>query len=779
MTRDARGEAPTKVSGEPAPARGAANATLYQARLADPRERAAHPAEAIRGRAPRRAEATSDVTRFRGVLAAAIAGAATIAAAAVLFPPAGGLSAPGPLSRPHARAKLECSSCHKEGEAPAASPSSARAVAPPADPFVAAARKACTGCHGAHASTRPGHRRLAAAGQLGCASCHRIHRGDQGVSFAPGAVPVRFAPGVEVEEPDLAFRPTRPQTVPLVAAASCAGCHDLASASDPIARCLVPGQEALGEARPVVCFDEHQVALPPERAAGGAEPDGPRGGVCAGQHGADRAVAWEAARDAAALAPVLPGSGRGGPLTWLAAAAVASFVAFAAVRGGHALADRRRRRAERPAAVAEAMIKPPARRRLPTIDTATCLGCYACVDACPYDVFEIERYVAVVARPDACCGLTLCEQRCPNGSLVVTDGEPIGDRPRLSASLESLDTPGLFLAGDVTGLPLIKNAILQGAHAVEQIAESLKQGSADDAPLDLIVVGAGPAGISAALRAKELGLRCEVVEQGSVAQSIQSFPRGKLVFDQPLELPITGKLWLEQSTKEELLVQWLRIVRQERLEIRQDTRMTAVRRQGRGFVVTTEPREGGAPTERSSRRVLVAIGQRGTPRRLAAPIPPEAEARVHYHLADARSFAGKRVAVVGLGDVAMETAIALGRQPDTRVTLIHRGADFSRGKVRNIQEVRRMRDAGRLELLFDAEVAQIEADEIEVRTARGGRRLRYDALMVMIGSIPPWSTLRAAGVHAAETGAPDPAPPPVGDRTEEPRVEEGQPPEPV
>ncbi|WP_437581808.1 NAD(P)-binding domain-containing protein [Sorangium sp. So ce887] len=760
--------------------------TLYRADLSDPRQRAAQPREVVRGRAARRAESTSDVTRFRGVLPATLAGAVATGAAALLFPPPGGHAAPGPLSLPHARAQLACASCHIE-QAPAAP---RKAAAPHETATGARLDQACTGCHGDHGSTRRSHAQLLASGALGCATCHPIHRGDQGVVFDPTSPPVRFAPGAEVELPPTAFRPSQPATVAIVTAGSCTPCHDLAAPRDPIARCLVAAQAPLGDARPITCFDEHRPALPEDAAivrADRGSSSGRRGsssGVCSGQHTEDRALAWDAARDAAAALPVVtgavphgsaphgnapPGSALppGRALLWMGAGLAAAGLAFAGARGAHARRARRPSRDAEAAEAAEAMLRPAARVRLPRIDTTTCLGCYACVDACPYDVLAIERYVAVVARPEACCGLTLCEQRCPNGSLTIEGGAPIADRPRLGDDLGSLDVPGLYLAGDVTGLPLIKNAIHQGAHAATRVAEDLRQAGPRGPGLDLIIVGAGPAGISAALRAKELGLSFEVIEQGSVAQSIQSFPRGKLVFDQPLDLPMTGKLWLKESTKEELLSHWLRIVRKERLPILQDTRMVSVARLGSGdtrdtaraageappgFVVVTEPRDGGPRTERRARRVLLALGQRGSPRRLPCELSAEVEGRVYYHLADARSLAGSRVLIVGLGDVAMEAAIALSRQPATEVTVVYRGGGFRRGKTRNIEEIRRLAAASRLSLRFETDVAALARDPrgalvATLASPSGALAHPCDAVLVLIGSIPPWSALRAAGIR--------------------------------
>jgi thioredoxin reductase len=404
-----------------------------------------------------------------------------------------------------------------------------------------------------------------------------------------------------------------------------------------------------------------------------------------------------------------------------------------------------------------ASLRPAERRRLPTIDASTCIGCSACVDACPYDVLELRAYVAVVARPDDCCGLTLCEQRCPNGSLVIFEGERIPELPRMDDQLAATDVDGVYLAGDVTGLPLIRNAINQGAHAVSAIAASLEAGAGRTDPgrldrLDLVIVGAGPAGISAALEAKRLGLRYLVLEQDSAAASIRSFPRGKLVFDQPLGMPMVGDLWLRESSKEELLGKWLRIIHSQDLQIREGVRVHGCERNGSGragltglTILATGPAD--EPLRLDTARVLLAFGRRGTPRKLEVAIPDAMLDHVHYSLADARSFAGRRVIVVGLGDVAMEAAIGLAHQADTRVRISYRGAEFKRGKKRNLDEVKRLITAGRIEMRWSTEVVAIEGGRVVLRGAAGEQRIEaVDSVFVLVGNVAPHALLDAFGV---------------------------------
>ena len=683
--------------------------------------------ERSRTKLVQRATRGTDVTRARamalGALGAAIGAGVALGAAGT---PSG---SERPLARPHANAKtkLTCATCH---EAPASTVTAAAAVTAPPVPGAFPRSGACKACHGKteHASARSAHRALAARGALTCATCHPAHEGAQGVTFGELGTFVRWGAGAEAagRGPLAGATVKAGVTVPLVALSACATCHDPTSPRDPIAACVpagVRGRAPSAGSGVSLCFDEH-------RAVAAAE---------------GRLVAWEGAREVASSTSWV-GSARsyGSPLVPLGGALAGAL----ALGASAALLERRKRKADLPIAARAAA--PDARKRLPVIDTGTCLGCYACVDVCPFDVLTIERYVAVVARPEECCGVVLCEQVCPNGSLTIAIGEPVLDRPGVTEHLESTDVPGLFIAGDLTGLPLIKNAINQGVRAVDRIAATLPRRRTQ--PVDVLVIGAGPAGLSAALRAKEKGLSCVVLEQATVAASVKSFPRDKIVYDPPLDLPVEGELWMKEATKEELVAQWTRIVRARALDVREERRVTAIERDpaiAEGAFVVTSTRDEGSETYRAA-RVVLAIGRRGTPRLLDLAIDPGAEERVSYALADARSFAGKRIVIAGLGDNAMEAAIALARQPETTVTLTHRGATFTRGKARNIAEVKDLAAKGRLRILFETvptAVSRTTVTVVGVTTGKGRRTLQADALLVLVGGVPSWDLLARVGVR--------------------------------
>ncbi|HEY2365110.1 MAG TPA: NAD(P)-binding domain-containing protein, partial [Polyangiaceae bacterium] len=570
--------------------------------------------------------------RPRDMLVAGIACALAVLALALTTNHAS--SGPGALSRPHAKAGLACEACHapKNGTADA--------------------RASCTDCHDAtaHASTRAGHTRMRATGAMGCTDCHRAHGEGQTVALEPSGAWVRSGAGAEITGQLPHGAPAA--TVPLVPLSACARCHDVTSRTDPIAACAGPGADVAHRA--VTCMDEH-------KKAGGS----------AGH----RFAAWSAAGEIARTTPWVERTKetRTGFLT-------AGFFVAGLVASGGALALRNRKRA--PKHKDANPLAPAAKKRLPMIDASTCLGCHACVDACPFAVLEVQKFVAIVARPDDCCGVVSCQEVCPNGSLRIAEAD--AETPSLvDERLQSVDVPGLWLAGDLTGLPLIKNALRQGTSAIDAIASELpKKRSAD--VLDVVIVGAGPAGLAASLRAKERGLRYATLEQATVASSIRAFPRHKLVYDQPLQIPVEGDLWMKECTKEELLMQWTRVVRKHQLAVRERHRVTSITREGEASlpdgvkVFTVRAESDGVEVVLQARHVVVAVGRRGSPRKLAIEITKSAESRVFYHLADARTFEGQRVLVVGLGDVAMEAAIALASQPGTHVTVIHRGEAFSR-----------------------------------------------------------------------------------------------------
>ena len=555
---------------------------------------------------------------------------------------------------------------------------------------------ACAGCHAGQRSRREQHRALAAKGALGCADCHRSHGSEAVVVAGAGT--------------------SAPHLFPLISRERCERCHTPEQQSDAAFHCFAPGRSES------LCFDEHARTAPAARGRDAAR-ERARGVVLGSTLGSGRS-AWQ--ENGTALVASL-------------GVALIGFLSLG-------FRVRPRRGANRAAGNA------PPRKRLPVIDPARCLGCAACVDACPHDVLEVENYVAVVARPDSCCGLTLCAERCPNGSLVIAEGEPVRNLPRLSSELESLDQPGIYLAGDIGGGgSLIRRAVEQGqsvarAAAVSLRAEGRARGTFDAA---VSVIGAGPAGLSAGLVIQQLGLRGVLIEQGRLAESIQSFPRGKIVLGGAAphdDLP----LFVAECEKDELVRRWLRSTHKAGLDVREHSRVGDIRRapgSAPRFEVEFEDPEG----ERrrvSARRVVIATGSRGSPRKLEIEVPRAAEDRVHYCLSDAKSFAGKRVVIVGLGDTALEAASALVEQPETTVELVYRGAEFRRGKRKNLEQIERLIEAGRVRIAWSTEVRRIAQDHLLLSGPAGEERRAYDALFVLIGALTETELLKRAGVRS-------------------------------
>lgn len=382
----------------------------------------------------------------------------------------------------------------------------------------------------------------------------------------------------------------------------------------------------------------------------------------------------------------------------------------------------------------------------PVVDTARCIGCEACVHACPefprHTVLGIIDGKAALVSPTDCIGHGACRSACPVGaiSLVFGTRERGVEIPVVSPEFETT-VPGLFIAGELGGMGLIRNAIEQGRQAMEQIIARTGTPSADGL-LDVAIVGAGPAGLAATLAAHERGLRYVTVEQNSLGGTVANFPRGKVVMTAPTRLPMVGEVRFSETRKETLIDFWRQVEADTGINIHYRERLEDIERADGGFLVRTS---------RNSYRVgavLLTIGRRGTPRRL--DVPGETLPKVIYSLSDPGEHAGKRVLVVGGGDSALEAAHTLAEQPGTAVTLSYRSAAFTRAKRRNRDRVAALVEAGRLELLLESEVSEIGDDAVTLVQAGRTLRLGNDLVIICAGGILPTGFLRDLGV-AVET----------------------------
>lgn len=393
-----------------------------------------------------------------------------------------------------------------------------------------------------------------------------------------------------------------------------------------------------------------------------------------------------------------------------------------------------------------------ARAQYPHIDPMLCIGCGSCVGACPeYDVLAIINGTATVVNGQRCVGHAKCEEVCPVGALTVGLGD-ISDRDDIPVLTPDQETnmPGLYIAGELGGISLIRNAIAQGRRSVERIAAMLPEDRDRDIT-DVIVVGSGPAGLTAALTAIQNDLSHVVLERSKAGGTIAHYPRRKLVMTQPIEIPLYGKLKQHEYQKEALLDIWNDIITRFGIDIHGGQDVTGLHRNGSAFVVHTRTEEYRGHT------VVLCLGRRGTPRKLG--VPGEELPKVVYQLLDAQSYAGRNIMVVGGGDSAVEAAIALGRQPGTRVTVSYRKRGFPRIKKKNEDRINAAIADGLVTPIFESTVQEITTDAITLNTPDGNISVPNDEIIVLIGGIPPFAMLKEMGIRFGGDDKPSRKPP--------------------
>ncbi|MEQ1501863.1 MAG: NAD(P)-binding domain-containing protein, partial [Myxococcota bacterium] len=414
----------------------------------------------------------------------------------------------------------------------------------------------------------------------------------------------------------------------------------------------------------------------------------------------------------------------------------------------------------------------------PFVDLSVCMGSGACVPACPEDVLKVIEGQAFAVNMASCIGHGACVSACPVGAIELVFGsEKRGiEIPFVGPDFQT-NVPGVFIAGELGGMGLIANAAEQGVKAMAHATADLRS---DPDLVDVVIVGAGPAGISAAASAKRQGHKYVVLEQDELGGAVRHYPRKKLVFTRPMEIPGYPKVNLKTMRKEELVTLFSDVVDKLGLEVSTRERVDRVeRREGRGFRVTTSKRT------IEAQRVILALGRRGTPRKLK--VDGEQLDKVAYSLLEPEQYKYEHLLIVGGGDSAVEAAVALSEQPGNRVTLSYRGDKINRPKEKNIQYLRDAMKAGKVEVLLESQILGITKDRVTLEQKSEQVVIPNDWVFVMVGGVLPIDFLKAVGikierhfgkrvehiedpaeVHAA---APPPRPSPTETTAEIPRAQ--------
>lgn len=368
----------------------------------------------------------------------------------------------------------------------------------------------------------------------------------------------------------------------------------------------------------------------------------------------------------------------------------------------------------------------------PEVDTSLCIGCGACTRVCPEgDILKLVNHKAVLVSPTKCVGHGECEVACPMGAINLVFGTKTRgmDIPRLNTNYET-NIPCLYIAGELGGMGLIRNATKQGMLAAKHAVENLKNAKAD---FDIAVIGAGPAGISAGLFAQSMKKSYAIFEQGVFGGTVANFPRQKLVMSHPFELPIAGTARFKGHTvsKEELLNHFAQVKKQAGLEVNESTRFETVEKVGDIFRIKT------SRGKVTAKKAILAMG-----------VPGEDKQKVTYNLLDPEQYQGKNVVVVGGGNAGVEVGQMLAdKKWNNKVHLLVRSQTFDRCNEDNQKRLRKLESEGRIQIWFNSGVESIHDDHVVIKKGEEIINLPNDFIFVMAGAETPFKFLMSVGVQ--------------------------------
>jgi putative YpdA family bacillithiol system oxidoreductase len=384
----------------------------------------------------------------------------------------------------------------------------------------------------------------------------------------------------------------------------------------------------------------------------------------------------------------------------------------------------------------------------PHIDTNYCIGCATCTTVCPEgDVLAMIGAKAVIVNGYKCIGHGLCADACPVGAITMVMASPsmAGDLPSLTPEFETT-VPNLFIVGELGGLALIKNAVNQGRDCVDTIFSRMQANGTHQAipgVYDVLIVGAGPAGISASLRAIEQKLSYLTLERDEVGGTVAKYPRQKLVMTSPVEFPMYGKFKKLQLSKENLLAFWDMILNRADFNVSTGEKVEDIKRGEDGVFDVVS-----GTNQYRARAVILALGKAGEPRKLN--VKGEDLPKVMYRLIEADHYVNKKILVVGGGDSAVEAAMGLASQTGNKVTLSYRSERFSRIKERNEKRIQDFMKSGKINVLFNSTPVEFKPETVILEVKGVQQEIPNDYVWIFAGGNPPNAFLKKIGVGFGE-----------------------------